>query len=73
MTDFMALGVNGSSVLTRSIVDVGGITTSNYTVYQTLTGGVPTDFIISSITAAKAGFAGTGTGDFYIVYFRLAQ
>jgi hypothetical protein len=73
MTDFMALGVNGNDVLTRSIVDVSGISTSNYTVYQTLSSGTPINFIISGITAVKAGFAGAGSGDFYIVYFRIGQ
>jgi hypothetical protein len=73
MTDFMALGINGNNVLTRSILDVGGISVTNYTVYQTLTTGIPTDFTISGITNTKAGFINTGTGDFYIVYFRLGQ
>ena len=72
MTDFYALGINGNNVLTRAIIDTG-LTSSNYTVYQTLSGGVPVDFYISSITSAKTGFAGAGSGDFYIVYFRIGQ
>jgi hypothetical protein len=67
LTDFSSLGINGSNVVTRSFT---ATSTAGYAVIQNST---YTTASIYSISNANAAFASTGTGDFYIVYFRAGQ
>jgi hypothetical protein len=67
LTDFFSLGINGTSVITKSFVS---LTTGNYTVVQSPTFASAT---VYSISPGNAGFSGAGSGDFYILYFRAAQ
>jgi hypothetical protein len=70
LSDFYSLGINGSNVLSRPVTDRLGYSTTNYTCFQNSSFTTAT---IYTITAANTGFASSGTGDYYIVYFRPAQ
>jgi hypothetical protein len=70
LTDFFSLGVNGANVLTRPVTDRLGYATTNYTCFQNSS---YTTVTIYTITAANTGFASSGTGDFYILFFRAGQ
>jgi hypothetical protein len=67
LTDFTSLGINGSVVLTRSFVNS---TTSSYSVFQNSSYTTATVYTVSP---GNGGYAASGTGDFYILYFRAGQ
>jgi hypothetical protein len=67
LSDFTSLGINGTSVITRSFIL---LQTSQYSVIQN-----PgfTTATVYSINSTNAGFTSVGSGNFYILYFRAAQ
>jgi hypothetical protein len=71
LTDFYSMGRSSALASaewrTRSFV---GVASSTYTIIQNVSYSTIT---INSITAANTGFAGAGSGDFYIVFWRAAQ
>jgi hypothetical protein len=67
LTDFTSLGINGSNVLTRSFLATA---TSQYSVFQN---NVYTTATIYTATPGNGGYTSSGTGNFYIVYFRAGQ
>jgi hypothetical protein len=67
LTDFFSLGINGTSVITKTFV---AIIPWEYAVIQNPSFTTAT---IYKIGQANAGFTSVGSGDFYILYFRPAQ
>jgi hypothetical protein len=67
LTDFFSIGINGSNTILRTFIQLG---ITQYSVHQNSSF---TTAIIYSITSANTGFTASGTGDFYILYFRAAQ
>lgn len=67
LTDFFSIGINGSNTIIRSFIL---LQTTQYSVHQNSSFTTAT---VYSISTTNAGFAGSGTGDFYILYFRAAQ
>jgi hypothetical protein len=70
LTDFFTVGINGTTALTRTFIQT---TTGQYSVFQNTSGGTFVNAIIYSATNTNAGYTASGSGDFYFIYFRIAQ
>ena len=68
LVDVQALTINGSSVNMRAFTNIN--TTANYSVVQNSS---YTTLTIYAATATNAGYATSGTGDWYILFFRAGQ
>jgi hypothetical protein len=68
LVDVQALTINGSSINMRAFTNIN--TTANYAAVQN-TGY--TTLTIYAASATNSGYATSGTGDWYILFFRPGQ